>query len=77
MIKEKKLYKVMKKVTFVNDFDRQVKYTLIGYTHAVSEKQAISNIKHIKGIKKRNHYVEDIGSSMYITDYIAEEVTNE
>lgn len=77
MKKEKKLYVVYEKIKFVNDFDnKEVHKILLGYTHATSEKRAISNVKHEKGIKKRNHYVEDIGygDSMYVHDFIAEEV---
>lgn len=80
MSKNNKLYRVSLKIKLINDFEENiVSINVVGYTHAISEKKAITNVKHAKGIKKRNHYTEDIPctSSMYVYDFIAEEVENE
>lgn len=52
----KKLYRVYKLVKQINDIDEFEQTIPIGYTHAKNEKEAISNVKWAKGIKKKNYY---------------------
>ena len=76
MAKEKKLYRVFEKITTVNDWnDSEPQYRPLGYTHAVSEKQAITNVKKQLGIKRKNRYVKDFnyGSSSIIYEFVAKE----
>lgn len=80
MVKEKKLYAVYEKVIQVNDFlDEMANNILVGYTYAISPEKAVSNVKHEKGIKKKNYYEY----SNYLTNclekhkFYAEEVKNE
>lgn len=52
-----KLYGVYEEQKIFNDFgDEQVRYIELGYTHAISEEEAIKNVKHRKKIRKKNFY---------------------
>ncbi|MBQ9014441.1 MAG: hypothetical protein IJ094_12985 [Bacilli bacterium] len=77
MKKEKKLYQVFKKVTDINNLDEIRTYEIpIGYTKAVSDKQAITFVKYQNGIKTKNCYTRDYnyGSCEQIIEFVAEEV---